>query len=242
MRKYVKLIFAIAFVTTALGCVGQNPAPYENSSSFRSAYGLDANVFSNLPDYPEDFSMIDNEVSTLRADHNGLKFIKEEYYRQPEFYPTWESLGVGLMKNPPQDRIAIWGYGSYPSERREITTAGSNFTKAAFFHTSWMVVTYQGIKAVPEYDDRYFDVTVVPRNFILKSAYPKFNSEWARRVFFNVHVKDETPKGTYVINVATTVPDSQYQEAWRSAFGNRYVNAPEAQPDRPLLKIEVIVT
>ena len=205
----------------------------------RPYYGLSPEVFAGLPEFPADFYEVDSRAGRPESAAE-LPGLPEEYYKQPEFLPTWESIGAERMRNPPEDRIAIWGLGAYPSEQFFSSKAGGEFAAAVFFHSSWMVQTVQGIELVPEYDDA-LEVRVEPNVFLLGRAYPVFDESWMQKILLKVKVRENAAPGSYEIRLTAKAPPEEYEQEWRSVHKGLYVNAPSASPDRPFLLFRVQV-
>lgn len=204
---------------------------------------LPKELFANLPPFPEDFYAMKVLVEFGKIPDLGR--VGEEYYKQPEFYPQFETNGVQMMQNPPVGRWAPYGYGSYPSETLVATTNDTEFTVYTYFHSSWLVESYQGLGLVPvfpavanmlqnEFPDgaryvaqnpneaqKYFDVSITPGAILLEPAFPVFGKNWAQRVAMKIKVKG-APKGRYVIGIGIgSVPkelDAQWVWKYKTAY------------------------
>lgn len=194
------------------------------TSGKRPYYNLSPDIFSSLPGWPDDFYSVDSSVSRL-IDLENLKDINEKYYKQPEFYPTFETQGIEMIKSPPPNRIGVSGMGAYPGEQSFSVRKGDTFTAAAFFHASWLVQTYQGVEILQTYDAEYFNVSINPERFVLGPSYPVFDKNWAQRITVSVIVKNGTPSGRYIIGIDPDAPSEEDSQAWRSQYGSMYVNA-----------------
>ncbi len=200
----------------------------------RPDYGLGYRAFAELPSMPSDFIKI-REATNKTLDYN----VKEEYYKQPEFYPTFEHF-IPEMKNPPADRIAIWGVGVYPARHDYVAFQESEIDIITFLHTSWMVQTYQGAKLEAEYDSRYFDVSVTPNMVLLGPAYPYFDKNWTQKITVKVRIRN-APKGSHHITLNPINPPPEQIEKWRKTYGGSYVSMPTSTPEQPYLKLTVNV-
>lgn len=119
--------------------------------SHRQNYFGEANqkiMYKYLPPLPTDFYWI-KEMFSL-AILNDLDKIGPEYYKQPEFYPRFESLGVSMIINASPDRFGSTGFGTYPSEVILVAnvndTTGVETRAWTSIQAGWIVETYQGIK------------------------------------------------------------------------------------------------
>ncbi len=201
-------------------------------SEARPDYGLSQGTFAALPAMPSNFQQVEKEINK-----SMLFDVGEEYWKQPEFYPTFEKF-IPLMKKPPAERIAIWGVGIYPARHEYRAQKGSEFTATVYLHASWLVQTYQGAKLVAEYDKRYFDVSVSPDIVLLGPAYPKFDKNWAQKITVKVRVK-EVPKGVHYIIVNPKAPPDEKILEWRSKYKGLYDSMPASSPEQPYLRIAV---
>lgn len=203
-------------------------------SEARPDYGLGQKTFSSLPAMPSNFQQVEETVNK-----SMIYDVGEEYWKQPEFYPTFEKF-VALMKSPPAERIAIWGVGVYPARHEYKAQQGSEFSFVVYLHASWLVQTYQGAKLIADYDKRYFDVSVSPDTVLLGPAYPKFDKNWAQKITVSVRVK-EAPEGTHYISINPKEPPEGKALEWRSRYKGLYVSMPASSPEQPYLKVAVDV-
>ena len=268
----VVALFAVALPTTGLFTFLIPPAEYQVEDKFYGAIEealretgeirptdrpdyLPAEVYTNLPDFPEDFYYLD-EIITFQEGIVDLTSLEEEYWKQPEFFPTWESNGVERMKNPSRDRSTIWGWGAYPADQGFATSPGAEFTTATFFHTSWMVQSYQGMKLVPVFPgsgtingifvsspdaEKYFTVTVNPELILLGPAFPRFDSDWSYKIVVTIKVDEATPPGDYLFGVNPRPPPLEAKREWTLAHKLRYVDAGTTGVQRPYFQMLVTV-
>ncbi len=223
---------------------------------------LPAVVYKNLPPFPEDFYTIDLLIFLGRI--TDIIDLDEKYWKQPEFYPGFED-NINLIANPERGRFYGIGYGAYPGDIGAEAGPGDDFTVASFFHTSWLVETYQGmqmnvvypsdtnvpsqnlegnqasVKQDPEVVKNYFEVTATPDIFLLEPANPIFGSNWAQKVLVHVKIKEDTPKGIYVIGINPTTPPKEYGQKWTKQYLTKYVDASAGVIGRPFVRIIVDV-
>lgn len=200
----------------------------------RRDYGLGQKTFSYLPVMPADFKEVEAAIN-----ESMIYDVGEEYYKQPEFYPTFEQF-IGAMKKPPAERIAIWGVGIYPARHEYRAQKESEFSFVVYLHASWLVQTYQGAKLEASYDKKYFDVSVSPDIVLLGPAYPKFHKDWTQKITVKVRVKNAS-KSVHYISINPKLPSEQKEIEWRSKYKGLYVSMPASSPDQPYLKITVNV-
>lgn len=113
--------------------------------------------FSELPLFPEDFFYIAQLVYQGKiTDYNR---IGEEYWKQPEFYPSWFKTVVNTSYVKPEDYIGMWtpeGYGCYPTIK-EITlknSRGKTIVVDTYLRTAFDTNSYQGIIVRPYLPDK----------------------------------------------------------------------------------------
>ncbi len=213
-------------VILASGCVSQTPS--------RPEYALDRAIFENLPDFPLDFYFVDFQAENFISDS-----ATESYYKQPEFYPTWETSGVDTFKNPVPDRASILGIGAYPADRTTNIRGDGEVNVTVFFHSSWSVQTYQGmrlniINPVPE----YFDISLDKNDLVLGPNYPKFDNQWAQKVIVRIRSKN-APSGNYTIGLNPSAPPKEKSTEWSQKY-RPYIEF-FGGLDRPYVRIQVDV-
>lgn len=202
-------------------------------------------VFESLPDYPADFGQID-----LLIEHAKIPILEnftggvadENYYKQPEFYPTWESKGTEVFLSPTPGYFAMKGLGAYPGDIviRPVK-AGQDLITITFFHSAWGVIKWQGIGLEviypaegntemgrfsvtqdPSEVKNYFEVEVEPKNMLVEPSYPVFYPEWSQKVKINIHINEITPPGKYLIGISVTNPSPELSEKWVKELRLRY--------------------
>lgn len=218
-------------------------------------------VYQNLPPFPKDFYEIDTLITFgIKKD---LTDLGPEYYKQPEFYPTWEEI-LPHYQNPDQKRRGIFGYGIYPGDIGVETSGGGSFKIVTFAHSGFQIETYQGMGLAVTYPDfasiptqdlqsslpvyqntskigDYFTVTFNPEAFALTPAFPIFESGWTQRIEINVKVAENTPRGRYVIGVNPTTPPNNLRTEWVNKYRLKYVDAGGHFVGRPFFQLTVDV-
>lgn len=202
-------------------------------------------VFESLPDYPTDFIEID-----LLIEHSKIPILEnftegvpdENYYQQPEFYPTWESKGTEDFLSPTPGYFAMKGLGAYPGDMViKPVKAGQDLIAITFFHSGWGVIKWQGMGLeiiypsegstemgrfrVSQYPSKvkdYFDVKVEPRNILLEPSYPVFYPGWTQKVKFDIHINENTPPGKYLIGISAGSPPPELSAKWLKELRLRY--------------------
>ncbi|MCX8190512.1 MAG: hypothetical protein N3F05_04800 [Candidatus Diapherotrites archaeon] len=208
----------------------------------REKYGIPMEVFAELPPIPDDFGTMTYMFEVGRW--KDLTYFTEEYYKQPEFYPNFEAAGLRWWKEPNPSSWGVIGWGAYPADIWVNTYPGAEFEAKTFWHTGWGIQTYQGVKLAPTYPatsadangrifnvqnpeevSKYFDVTFDEPVFLLSPTYPKFGKDWARAIKVRVKVKENTPKGEYVLGVDPVMPPEEVRTEWLLKYKMLYFDA-----------------
>lgn len=222
--------------------VGRERRFEEQRRPHREEYGIPAEVFEDLPPIPDDFGTMAYmfEIGKWK----DLKYFTEGYYKQPEFYPGFETVALGGWKNPDPSRWGVIGWGAYPGDIWADTFQGAEFEARTFWHAGWGVQTYQGFQMMPVFPSaskdqndsvfntqdpaavsKYFDVSFNNNVFLLGPTYPKFDKDWTRMVAVKVKVHVDTPKGQYVLGVDPGVPPEEIRTEWLAKYKMMYFDA-----------------
>ena len=233
----MKWLIGIA-VLVVLGIVLLISPPWETTGQFTRTTDLPPKVFANLPPLPGDFSRVLGDLYTGEVQ---MGKIGEEYYLQPEFYPTFADT-IEVMQFPRQ-HWGVLGFGVFPSTVK-VTSSGEPFSVATIFHTSWLVETYQGMRLEVVMDaekDRFFDVSLNPDIILLEPAYPVFGKDWAQKILITV-TPHQPPPGTYLIGIAPTSPPGEFSQKWSSQYEKYTEGGGVFGVGRPLFQIILDIT
>ena len=257
-------------VSAAVDISAKSPLEIEIETRLASAEGLKqrktnlpAIFFRNLPPFPEDFYRM--RILVVYGKISDLGIVGEEYWKQPEFIPGFEENAVRLISQPQTGRWGAFGYGAYPADTEVTTSAGQEFSVNTFFHSSWLVETFQGIKPVIVYNENntmpsqdlqgssvvvqdpekvkgYFDVKTTPETMVLGPTYPVLDKDWIQGLKVTVKVKDGTPPGRYVIGVNIGQPPADFNDQMLKKYLNLYTTGGSAVGvGRPFYQIAVTV-
>lgn len=217
-------VAVIAFAVTAFLLLDMDNA-IANSTNRPTYDSISAEVFKDLPPYPSNFIIIKRDVYAGQI--TDLNHISENVYKQPEFYPTWESSGLQWFRNHDYSRWGVHGYGFFPGE---ISYTAQNMTASdaidiySFLHTSWGIETWQGVKLIPVYDDNYFDVSILPEDILLDPTFPNFYSNWSQVINMKITAKRPVPTGTYVFSIRFSSPSNELSNLWTWQALDRYTD------------------
>jgi hypothetical protein len=211
-------------------------------------------VFGLLPPYPTDLDTIylliyHNKIGLPEDFTTGVP--DENYYKQPEFYPSWSKDSKGYSIYTPLSRLpympghlGVFGYGAYPSQSIQTQVkAGDSFYAVTYLHASWGITKYQGIQLIVTYPEkgetmlgqfsvtqdpnvsRYFTVEVNPKIILLEPNFPQFLYNWTYKIKAKITVSPDTPPGKYLIGVMTTDPPSEIEQQWIRKYRLGYTSA-----------------
>ncbi len=225
-------------------------------------------VFELLPEYPKDLKDVYELVYFSRIsvpERFSTALPDESYYKQPEFYPTFEQQGVPyytpLKPGYSTGYLGVLGYGSYPGDTViQVEQGGGLVDAVTYWHASWGIVKYQGtaLQAIfPETGDagnihvqqnpgtvkNYFDVKIDPEVFLLEPTFPVFRPEWAKKVKATISVNPNTPVGRYLIGIVPGDVPTDTDDLWVRQYKLGYmpVGSLGIMPGRPTWQIFIEV-
>jgi hypothetical protein len=176
-------------------------------------------MFTNLPDQPNDFLIIKRAIET--GETTNICNVKNEYYKHPEFYPTWEQGKTAFYDNHDYSRWGVHGYGAYPAD---LGATISNFKKGesidfcTIVKTSYGIETYQGVKMIFD-NSEYFDIEIINQefpeykdHFIMYPTFPIFHENWTRQMHIRITAKQDVPIGEYEFGFNFATPNRDFNE------------------------------
>lgn len=268
-RKFFSVVVALIIIAIIALMVYNHFFPKVAKTYGRQKYCsgnvcIQPEVFELLPEYPADFGEIDflvehGEIPILENFTEGVP--DENYYKQPEFYPTWETKGVNSFLSPTPGYFAMKGLGAYPGDIviRPVK-AGQDLIAITFFHSAWGVIKWQGVGLDVTYPTEgstemgkfsvvqdpaevknYFKVEVEPKNLLLEPTYPVFYPNWTQKVKINIHVNENTPPGKYLIGISVASPSPEFSQKWINELRLKYTEGGIAGIGRPNYQIFIEV-
>ncbi|MEK6941354.1 MAG: hypothetical protein AABW85_00670 [archaeon] len=209
-------------------------------------------IFSSLDKSAENFS----EIAYLFA--NGQYFtiglLGPEFYKQPELYPNFKTIGLRYFTKPDPTSWVTNGYGTYPSLQYDSLEKGKReeFSGVVFFYTAWGVQTFQGVTISPSAESqKYFDIAISiddgekvinDESFLLEPVFPRFYKNWAYKIVIKGKLKPNTPPGDYSVNFNVEIPPQELQSKWQFEHKNLYSNAAQAiQPSGSPIEFKIQV-
>ena len=238
MKLLLLPLLALALVAALLAAGFRLEAPFTGQVTQSARDSLAPETFENLPPFPEDFYSVLKEIN---SGNRLITDVGEGYYKQPEFYPTFTQ-NIGLMKSGRQ-HWGVLGYGAFPSDVRVTAGRDGELAVTTIIHSSWLVETYQGLRmttVLGEGLEDYFDVSIEPEAILLEPSYPRFGSNWARKITFRVRMKDP-PAGDYLIGANPSAPPGEASREWASGFQGKYTEVGGFGVGRPLFQIHLTI-
>ena len=195
------------------------------------SYGINKD---NKTEKLNDFEALKKDFqSGNHATYTNISSIPEEYYRKPEFYPTYEA----YLKNKDKKQTGTYGYGAYPGEISYNVTgfkAGQHIDVYTFVLSSYDVGNYQGLNlSLKSSDDQLFETYTDPSDILL-SPIPSESPEtanWTYRIKMRIIAKKDIQEGRYVFRLNAGQPSPEKQAEYSKMVKN-YVTVGMVQPGK----------
>lgn len=264
--KVVAVIAVIGIIVLLFFNANSISGAFFGPTADETRSGLPISVYRKLPEMPDDFGPVLALVKGGKVKDMCSK-INDSYWRQPEFYPTFESSGVPLMLNPPTNREGVMGYGAFPGEAIvKVDLDETNVIRTCtFVHASWFISRYQGTSLVAVYPNNigllrnsfsdgtrfveqtseqlqeYFTIEVSPPYLLLEPTWGLFYNGWTEKADITITVNRNTPPGNYLVGMGVAPPPADKHEEWLWEYKTLYVSSGGMGIDRPfyLIGIEV---
>jgi len=186
-------------------------------------------AFSKLPAMPKDFGDKMYFIKEGNFAEETLS-LEEAYYKQPEFLPRFEEIGLKYWKSPDLKRWGKEGFGIFPWEQGIEIKPGEKVYITAFLHSAYGIETFQGLRLRPVFGgeemERHFKVWVEPENFLLGPSYPEMDANWMQKLVIGVEAGESLKKGNYSIGFEAMEPEAELGEYWAGKYGHLYVAGP----------------
>lgn len=213
--KKILLSIVIVFGITLLGM-----AVYYNYVDGRE----EVPVFKVVPEKPDDFDAYYREID------KGMLYVScdvpEEYWKQPEFYSSWEIAKEKFYDNPDYSRWGLHGYGIYPNKvgyTVKNMNPGDSFELCLYFYNGFGIWAWKGFSFAPSLGnyDEYFNMEFTPNEVLVDPTAPVFGENWVHKIKVKVTAKKEIPSGNYDIgfNVASPSKEFSRQSFERVLYG-----------------------
>lgn len=193
----------------------------------RRGYGIPASAFEELPGVPLDFG---EKLSVARnAAFNDYRVFGEEYFLQPEFYPSFPQNAVSYWLDANRPFYAAVGYGFFPAEQKIVLNRGKAKTARVFVHSGYGVETWQGARIIATAEQQgNVTAEILAGDFLLGPNYPVFSREWAKGVDMKTSAGQSAVPGKYFFKLAVVSPSQEKSEEWGSKHSGEYFNAAAA--------------
>ncbi|MDO8626850.1 MAG: hypothetical protein Q7K42_00150 [Candidatus Diapherotrites archaeon] len=190
----------------------------------RQNYGIPMSVFEDLPILPKDFA--ESNYIPLGTDYTNFS---EDYFLQPEFFPSFGENSLAYWRNPDPKRYVALGYGFFPGVQKIIVKKGTAINARFFMHSGFGVQSFQGmkVKVISGGENSNVEVKVLSDEFLLGPNFPKFSKNWAKAIDVKVFPNDSTETGLHVFRFGVEFPSTKSSE-WRKIYGDNYFDASSA--------------
>lgn len=199
---------------------------FDPLSDQRKTYGIPLGVFEDLTKAPNDFSILVEKMH--KGNYSNYVFFPQEYFLQPEFYPSFNEATRAYWVNPSLTHYGAAGYGFYPAYQEISIPQGKSMTAAFFVHAGFGVQNYQGLKIMPKNNYPGISVSIIEPQLLLGYSYPKFSNDWAKKVLLVISVGDTVETGDYEINFfveSFVPPDSNTPRVFPGGGGSTDISA-----------------
>jgi len=216
----------------------QNPFPNPDRNQYGIGVFPDADrnpvqkpvneAFANLPEMSEDFG---KQMHGVRSGGTTALApgLGEAYFKQPEFLPEFEKIGLRYWKAPDLKRWGREGFGVYPAEQSHSVKAGNQIYITAFVHSAYGIETWQGMSLAHSFPENgnaseFFSVEAEPKSFLLGPTYPVMDANWIQKIVIKISVRQDTPNGTYLLGFNSDSPEPWLDDKWAAEHRGRYVS------------------
>lgn len=215
----------------------------------------EADIFSEIPPIPSDFSVVAYDVSIGKLNQIGL--LSDSFYKQPEFY-SFIDQETGVVNREfafrPWSRPELnqWGdngFQAYPADQFDTVQLSkrNDFSAVVFVTNGWNIQNYVGVHLVEDNESsNYFDVTISEERtgqpyFLLGPTFPRFDKDWATKVVIEGKVKPGTPPGSYRIRIDPVAPASSLATKWAEEHPGLYASYGFIVPETGYINLQIDV-
>ncbi len=202
--------------------------------SARPHYSFCSCVFSNLPEYPEDFIEIKNLFNSGKLDIHRLS---PAYYTQPEFYPNWNSIANITYSN--KTHYGVYGFNIYPSSYSIYTQAGETHDIYAFLNNNFGISVKTGVQLNISFNSSIVSIKQIQPTtpyFLLDETYPNFQPNWSQLLHLQITILKNISTNISIYNAP---PPSFIDSIWRELYPNNYTTPGTFASSIPNLKIKI---
>ncbi|MDP2665891.1 MAG: hypothetical protein Q8P05_00080 [Candidatus Diapherotrites archaeon] len=204
----------------------------EARAFFAQVYGIEEenDITAKLPPVPKDFDQWKERAYSGEKGVVGI--VPETIYTQPEFYPTFETVGKAFWVGGDGSIPYSVGIMGTPGKQEATITRGETETEGyLLIGASWGVTQRQGMglryeldyepatpDEVPRFNlndlEKIVRIRFTPQNLLIGKNFPTFDADWVQRVKIEGIVLPTAPPGIYVVRVFPTAPDPELEKAW----------------------------
>ncbi len=181
-----------------------------------------------------DFDKVKREFqSGSYLTYKNITDIPEEYYRRPDFYPSY-----GKFKNKVNNQPGAYGYGAYPSEVSYNVSglkAGQYLDVYTFVHSSYDAGNNQGLRlSLESFDTDLFETYTEPSDILLSHLSldsPKTTPNWTYRIKMRITAKKNIPEGRYMFKLKAYPPSLEKEKEYQN-ITEKYTSIGFIQPGK----------
>jgi len=234
--RWLLILIAILTLTSTANAI--DVRKYRDDTYEGYVYEFPSSVFENLPPMPSNLFEVAEKYKYAKI---TARVLTEDYYLQPEFYPSWFLTANKTFKREPRLH-GVAGYGIYPSTMDIYIKDEKEFRVYAIMHASWGVEVYQGVMVKPIYDKEKFDVKVIEPGecVLLPPTYPNFSMGWAKKLVLEIKIKKPLYHEEEIL-IKDAIPPEDIDRAWREQYGSKYRSGGSIlELQQPRLRIKII--
>ena len=183
---------------------------------------------------PSELKLTSNGINYNNITYTNISEIPEEYYKRPEFYPTYKT----YIDKTDNKQTAFYGYGAYPGEISYNVKAfkASNYVDVyTFVHSSYGVGNYQGLRLyLKSPDEKLFETITEPSDILLSPfllGSQEIPNNWTYRIKMRITARNDIPEGRYVFKLSAGQPSPEKLEEYMKITTN-YTSAGIIQPGK----------
>ena len=197
--------------------------------------GIDGSMKTNTSGISSsELNFVSKGINYNNITYTNISDIPEEYYKRPEFYPSYKT----YIDQTDKKQTASYGYGAYPGEisyNVKALKASQYVDVYTFVHSSYSVGNYQGLKlSLKSPDEELFETITEPSDILLSPLFlesQNISNNWTYRIKMKIVARKDIPDGRYVFKLSAGQPSSEKQREYMNMATN-YTSVGMIQPGK----------